>query len=168
MIGIASIFIVLVIVALSLAPGIIHRYIEKHDIELVGREIELQDLNIGWFTGQVEVLGFDMREQDTAQSFVTFDRLFIDLHLWSLPRRFIHLKSLEIESPSIHIVQHGTEFNFDDLLETGSTSNDTTTTELNWHIALEQYRLSLGTINYQNDLQPDLRIDSFEVKFIAS
>ncbi|MCE2497277.1 MAG: hypothetical protein J4F31_11995 [Flavobacteriales bacterium] len=164
--GVVSTFVLLLIAILSLASGLIHRYIEKHDLELVGREITMQDLNIGWLTGQVEVIGFDMREQDTSQSFIAFDRPFLDLHLWGLPRKFIHFKSLEVESPSFHIVQHGTAFNFDDLLESDSTqtvNTDTAASKAKWNVALENYRLSRGAINYQNDLRPDLHIDSFNI-----
>ncbi|QTN38665.1 DUF748 domain-containing protein [Cryomorphaceae bacterium] len=166
--GILAFLFLAVVIILALAPGYIHRYVEKHDVDLVGREIYMDDLRIRWLRAQLEIEGFDMRERDTAVSFITFDRFHADLHLWSLLRGYIHLKRVELDRPMVHVVQDGTEFNFDDLAtatDTDSTAEPLDTSKgSSWHFVLENYHLNDGFILYQSDLQPDLEIDSFEVR----
>ena len=163
--GILTFLSLLVIAIMLLASGIIHRYIEKNDVDLVGREITMDDLSIGWFTAQIEIKGFDIREQDTSISFISYDRLFVDLHIWSLFQGFIHVKEVALENPKVRFVQNGTEFNFSDLLALGATdSPDTTTSEpSSWSIAIENYHLDNGTIFYRSNLQPDLEIPGMNV-----
>ncbi len=151
---------ILLIITLLLAPGIIHRYIEKNDIDLIGREITMDDLSIGWLTAKIEITGFDIKEQDPSISFVSYDRLFLDIHLWSLFQGFIHVKEIALENPKVRLVQNGTEFNFSDLLALGASEKpDSSATESSsWNVAIENYHLDNGTILYQSNLQPDFEI----------
>lgn len=157
--------VLIIIIILQIAPGYIHKYVEANDLELIGREIFIEDLDFSWLSGQCEITGFDMREKDTSVSFLSYDRLFIDLNLWGLTKGYIHVKELQIEAPRVHIYQNGLEFNFSDLIPMEDTVHNESgdKTKSQWHFALENYMLSDGFILYQSELQPELRIDSFEV-----
>lgn len=162
----AIVLALLVLIALILAPGFIHRYIEKNDQIYIGREITLDKLSIQWFTGQLEITGFDLKEQDDTTSFITCDRLFVNVHIWSLFRKGIYLKEVSIENPTFRVVQSGTNFNFSDLLALGASDNkDTVTSEsAPWHMAIENYHLDNGSVLYRSDLQPDLEIKGMSIQ----
>lgn len=165
LLGSLVVMAILLFIALALIPGFIHRYIEKNDLELIGREVTLDEFNVRWLRGEVEIIGFDIKEQDDSISFVTYDRLFVNLHIWSLFRGVFHLKEVSLKNPTIRVVQSGTSFNFSDLTALGnSESQDTSTSEpSSWHVAIENYHVDNGSILYRSELQPDLEINGMNI-----
>ena len=123
-------------------------------MELIGREILIEDIEINYFKGQVEVIAFNLKEKDSEEDFVKFDNFMIDLEYMPLFSGTIHIKASSLDHPVIHIIQNQKTFNFSDLLELGSDSTtvDTTAEESSWHFVLEEFNMTRGSMAYESDL----------------
>ncbi len=64
--------VVTVVVLLSYLPTFLEDYIQENDLELIGREVEVENIDINYFTGKVGIENFKMREEDTSTVFVSF------------------------------------------------------------------------------------------------
>lgn len=157
-------FLLLLAIAMWAAPGYLIRYIEKNDLDLIGREVFIGDLRIGWFTGKVRVEGFEMREQDSSQVFMRIDALETKLSMGGLFKKRIHLPYLHVHRLDVQVAQAGTSFNFDDLAQQEADPQAPEASESEWTFALEDFALLRSAIHYQSDLHPGVEIDSLEVR----
>lgn len=162
---IAGLVVLLLAIVLFTAPAFLKDYLEKNDRELVGREIFMEDLSIGWFSGQLELKGLEIRELDTAKVFLSIDKLTTRISLPALWNRQVFIRSLNVEGLSLEIVQEGTRFNFDDLYLSTETETDSLgVPEANpWRFTLENIALRDGELNYHSDIAPFLGFDSIAV-----
>ena len=159
----------LIIVAiLILLPGYIRSYIEKHDTELVGREITIADIDINYFTASLEITDFEMKEADGETSFLSFDRMFADAHLWSVFKKHLVVNKYHLNGARIRVVQDGLHFNFDDLIALAATADSTAMEEKDeadpWHITIKNVDLRKNSLSYESDLHPQLSFDSIRVQ----
>lgn len=166
-VGIA--FLAVVLILLIALPGIIRNYIEKHDQELIGREITIQNIDVNYFTATLEIDGFDMKEADGETSFLSFNRMYAEAHIWSLFKKHIVIKKYHLDGAVIRVEQDGPHFNFDDLLalviesDTAGVEKETDEAEP-WHITMQDVDLRRNTLYYESDLHPLLSFESVRVQ----
>ena len=67
---IIGVIVLLVAITLLLAGPIAKHYIQKHDTELVGREITIDKLRVNPFAGKIKLTGFTLYEDDGQHAFV--------------------------------------------------------------------------------------------------
>lgn len=153
-----------IVVFLFFLPNIAKNYIEEHDQELIGREIEIDRLSINYFTMTVRFHGFLMREKKISDAFVSFDLLEVNLNPWSLFKHTIHIEEIKLNKLYAQVLQDGSHFNFDDLMVSNDT--DTLTVEEDsepWHIVIENLDFRKGSLAYESDFQPRLQFDSIRI-----
>ena len=115
-----GVILLLVIVAIAvvlcyLGP-IVERYVEKNDIELIGRRLEMDDLSINLFKGNATVDNVILYEDDDTTPFAEIGRAELSLDIWDILDEEIHVTRAHFVNPVIRIDQYGERFNFDDML----------------------------------------------------
>lgn len=134
-------------------PWVVEWYIESHDKELVGRQVEIEDLHFNILTGGVTVDKLVVFEADSTLPFVQVERIHVDLEWWSILFGTYALGELSIDQPQITILQHGATFNFDDLVNRfTAVDSSATPPEPAEPVAyrVENFRLSQGTFTYDD------------------
>ena len=151
--------ILLCVALLTLAATIIwlgpitERVVERYDKELVGRRLQMSNLRIKLFKGELSVDSLRLYEANDSTTFVTLNRFDTKLELRDIFDNHIRLSHITLGEPSAQIVQHPTSFNFDDMLEYISTKYTSTEEEEveegePWKISIENIRLERGLVNY--------------------
>ena len=127
--------------------------VEKYDKELVGRRLQLSNLRIKLFTGELSVDSIRLYEANDSTTFVSLNRFDTKLELRDILDNHIRLSHITLEEPSAQILQHPESFNFDDMLEYISTKYQSSEEEEDvesepWKISIEQIKLERGCIAY--------------------
>ena len=118
--------IAIVIIVLIVLPTIIKNYAINNSKELAGRQIDIGNLKVNYFTGTLKLIDFKMFEQDEQTEFVSFDTLIVDTEIY---RYFINEKVLEklyLKGLLVNTVQIDSTFNFDDLVAFHKAGIDST------------------------------------------
>jgi hypothetical protein len=161
-----GILIAIVVIALVSLPTYLESYIEDNDRELLGREISIENIDINYFTGELLIEGFSIREIDHSTIFTSFDRLTLDLEITDLIAGDAYITSFYIDGLFARVTQDGTSFNFDDLLELGSTTDSTSVEEESetMHFTLENFQINGASIEYSSDIHPKAQFDSIHIQ----
>lgn len=116
LIVLGSIIGLLLVVLLLLSP-IAKRYVEKHDQELIGREVTIGKLWVNPILGTVRIKDLTLYEEDGTTSFVHFDRFKTKIKLRELLRHRIWVKRATLSGLNVNVEQDRDWFNFNSLLE---------------------------------------------------
>lgn len=108
--------IIAVAVVLCYLGPIVEKYVEKNDIELIGRRLEMDNLSINLFKGNATVDNVILYEEDDTTPFAEIGRAELSLDIWDILDDHIHVTRAHFVNPVIRIDQQGSEFNFDDML----------------------------------------------------
>lgn len=132
---------------------IVERYVERNDMELVGREVEMEALSIKLFSGSVEVDNLVLYEEDAAEEFVHIDNIKATIELGDIFDKHIHITSLELRNPRVGIIQRGAIFNFDTLVayileEYLNDELDGDTESVPWRVTIENVAIEGGELAY--------------------
>jgi hypothetical protein len=160
---VVGILLVLFIIILALVPSLAENYIEKNDLELIGREIEIDDIDLNYFNGQLVVKGFDLKELESDETFVSFDDLLVDLKLSELLDNSIFVEKLRLNGLFAQVLQQGERFNFDDLLSLDSDTTSSSDESGDMRLTLADIECSANRIVYRSDLLPELKVDSLRL-----
>jgi len=149
----ASILVFLLIFAfLGLAmPEIIRRQSIDWVNQNTERQLAIEDVSFNPLNGQLSVYGLSFSEAGSEESFVSFDRLVINVNISSVWRLSPIIDRLELHGPTVRIVKlELNKFNFSDLLELGGSEEATTsTTEAEpLQFAVNNIIVSGGTIDF--------------------
>lgn len=106
----------MLIAALLVSP-IAKWYIQKHDTELTGREINIGNLWANVFNGSVKINDLTLFEEDGATPFVAFAKFDTRIKLRALLSRQLVVKHLLLSEMKVNIEQDSTWFNFNSLLD---------------------------------------------------
>ncbi|TYT75924.1 DUF748 domain-containing protein [Desulfobotulus mexicanus] len=86
--------------------------------QLLGRTVSIEQIRVNPFTLSVTVREFEIREKDGKDSFVSFERFYVNAEILSLIQRSLILKAVELEKPEIHLARFSDmTFNFSDIIE---------------------------------------------------
>lgn len=142
------VFVLLLIVALIIAPGVTKNYINNHGKELAGRTIHIEKLKYNWFTSTLRIAGLKYFEKNDKDVFVSADTFMVNLKPLRLLGNELHIQQLRVVNPYGQFIQNDTVFNFDDLLVFFSSTDSTETTEGN----SEPLKLNLNNLEMKNGL----------------
>ena len=107
----------LVIIALLLVSPIAKSYIQKHDKELVGREVTIQSLRLNLLAGKLKLKDLVIYEEDGVSPFIRIDRFETKVKLWDLLHRQVTVKRLLFSGLKLNIQQDRSWFNFNSLID---------------------------------------------------
>ena len=151
--------ILLCVALLTLSAAIIwlgpitERVVERYDKELLGRHVQMSNLRIKLFKGEMSLDSLRLYEANDSTTFVALNRFDTKLEIRDIFDRHIRLSHITLSEPSAEISQRPTSFNFDDMLEYIATKYQSTEEEdieqsEPWKISIENIRLERGVINY--------------------
>ena len=123
--------IVLVIVALKIAPGIAKNYVVDHSEELIGRKMKIENVEFSPFTFTVTVDDFAIFEPDGTTPFVAFEKFRINVNPTRLIAKEISVSEIYLKGLYTRVAQRGDLFNFSDILNkfAADSTADTTAKE---------------------------------------
>lgn len=162
------VFVLLLIIALIIAPGVAKNYINNHGKELAGRTIQIEKLKYNWFTSTLCINGFKYFEANDKDVFVSADTFMVNLRPLRLLADELNIQQLRVVNPYGQFIQKDTVFNFDDLVAFFSSSDSTETTTENSEplkLNLNNLEMKNGSINY-TDLEIDHTFKLKEASFL--
>lgn len=108
--------VVIILIAMMLAPGIARRYTINHSKELFGRQIDLDKIKINYFTSTIRLINFKMYETNEQDVFVSFDTLLVNTEPLRLFNDELVVEEFYLKGLQTRIIQNDSVFNFDDLI----------------------------------------------------
>lgn len=145
------------VVVLALAAAIIwlgplaEWYVEKYDAELIGRRVEMDELRIKIFKGEMTADNVILYEADNQTNFARLGSLDAAMALGDLFDKHIHITRLNVGEAYVRIDQNVDEFNFDDMLtfiaETYASEKETADSEP-WMITLDNVAIKESHFAY--------------------
>ena len=71
LLGLIAVLVLAIGVVVAMLGPIVEAYVEKHDRELLGRELTMENLRVKLFTGEVSVENLTLYEADDAEIFAS-------------------------------------------------------------------------------------------------
>ena len=103
--------------AITWLGPIVEWYVEKHDMELVGRRIEMDNLRIKLFSSEASVDNLILYEADDSTHFARIGHLEAEIALSELFSNHVHITRAYADEAYLRIDQDVEEFNLDDMIE---------------------------------------------------
>ena len=116
LISLVTLIVVAIALALCYTGPIAEWYVEKYDTELFGRNIEMDNLRIKLFKGEIAADNVVLYEVDNETPFARIDKLNATMALDKVFDNHIHITRLDLIRPHLNIEQEGDRFNFDDII----------------------------------------------------
>ena len=107
----------LLLAAVLLVSPIAKWYIEKHDKELIGRELTIGKLWVNVVSGTVKLEDVTLYEDDAKTSFVSFDHFDTRIRVRDLFDNRLWVKHALLSGLKVNIQQDRTWFNFDSMVQ---------------------------------------------------
>ena len=107
----------LLLAAMLLVSPITKWYIEKHDKELIGRELTIGKLWVNVVSGTVKINDLTLYEDDATTPFVSFDHFDTRIKVWDLLDNSLWVKHALLSGLKVNIEQDRTWFNFDSMVQ---------------------------------------------------
>ena len=105
------------IAAYFILPPVLKSYLVKTLTENLHREVALKEISVNPLRLTVTLESFQIKDRESNDNFVSFDRLFLNIDTFSLFRRALILKEITLTNPFIGITRHEDgSYNFSDLL----------------------------------------------------
>lgn len=157
-----------VLIAILFSGPIAKYVLEKYDTEWIGREMEVDDLDVYLLSGGVNAKSLVFFEADGKTEFLTVDRLKGKIRLWPLLSRRVEIDTLYLGNPICGIVQDGETFNWDDLVAFYASDSDPARVQdkkgSSWEVNIRGIHLDNGEVTYQNrGLTDGYAVDQFNL-----
>ena len=124
---ILGVVIFLLLAANFLAAPITKKYLEKHDKEMIGRELNIWDIDVNLFTGDLRIKDLTLFEENDTTPFVSFERFETRIKWRDLFSRRLQIKEATLSGLNVNVEQDHDWFNFNSLMErfaSDSTKSD--------------------------------------------
>ncbi len=151
---ILGIVVGLVLAVLLFVSPIAKWYVEKHDTELIGRELTIDRLRINLLAGSVNLGGVTLYEDDAKTSFVSFDNFKTDIKMRDLLDNRLWVNYLNLEGLNVNVIQNDSIFNFTSLINhfASDEPKEEKESSSNFGLIFNDINLSKSIIRY-NDVQ---------------
>lgn len=153
------------VISYLILPAAAEWYIEANDEELIGRRLEVEDIDFNLLTGGITVEQLTLYEPDKQTSFFQFSEFYVNLEWWQLLSGTYGLGELRLVEPMVTIRQRGSSLNVDDLTARFS-STDTVQAAPTEPASYEvrQVKVVNGVFAYQQtDLQAEVKLNRMNV-----
>ncbi len=85
--------------------------------EALNRPVSIKNIRFNPFALTADIEGLDIKDKNSTDPFVSFDKLFVNIQTMSLFKLGLVAKEIRLEKPDIHLARLSeTEFNFSDLI----------------------------------------------------
>ena len=148
-----------------LAGPVAKNYVEKHDNELVGREVSIEKVHTNLLLGRLKIKGLTVFEDDGVTPFFKMDEFAINVRLRDLLKHRFWVRKMSLLGWRVSIQQDRTWFNFNSIIDHFSSDEPTPEKKKS-----SDYRLVFNdvTINRSWIRYEDLSIGSdFQLRNVA-
>ena len=114
---VVGVILVLLLLAIVCAGPITKWYLEKHDKELIGRELTIGKLWVNVFSGTVKIEDVTLYEDDAKTAFVSFEHFDTRIKVKDLFDNRLWVKHALLSGLKVNIQQDRTWFNFDSMVQ---------------------------------------------------
>ena len=144
--------IAILLIALLLVSPIAKSYIEKHDKELIGRELTIDKLRINLLAGKVKINELVLYEDDGATPFVSFNRFETKVRLRDLLSHCLYIKKVLLSGLDVNIEQDRTWFNFSSMVDHFSSDDPKPEKKKssNFGLVFNDITIEKGRISYED------------------
>jgi uncharacterized protein involved in outer membrane biogenesis/acylphosphatase len=106
------------IIGFFILPPVLKYVMIKNLSEKLGRTITIQKIKVNPFMLSVSVSGFDIKEKEGADTFFSFQELYVNLQTASIFKRGVVLREVRIYMPYAKLVRNeDLTYNFSDLIK---------------------------------------------------
>lgn len=146
LIVIGAVFVLLLLVNFLAGP-IAKNYVQKHDNELIGREMSIGKLSTNIITGKLKIKNLTLFEDNGVTPFVSFERFETKIRWRDLFSHNLWVKQATLSGLNVNLEQNRDWFNFNSLLnQFASDSTKKETSGLGW--VINDIQLEKGDIRY--------------------
>ena len=146
LIVIGAVFLLLLLVNFLAGP-IAKNYVQKHDKELIGREMSIGKLSTNIISGKLKIRNVTLFEDNGVTPFVSFERFETKIRWRDLFSRNLWVKQATLSGLNVNLEQNRDWFNFNSLLDQfASDSTKKETSGLGW--VINDIQLEKGDIHY--------------------
>ncbi len=121
--------LVLLVAALKVAPTIAKNYVVNHSEELIGRKMNIANIDFSPTTFTVTVDTFAIYEPDGTTPFVAFEKFRINVNPTRLLAKEISVSEIYLKGLYTRVIQNGDRFNFSDILDKLAEGDSTETAD---------------------------------------
>ena len=96
--------VVLLLLLINFLAGPIARgYVEQHDKEWIGRELNIGKINVNLFSGRLKIKDLTLFEEDGITPFVSFEQFETKIRLRDLFNRRLQVKQAKLSGLNINV-----------------------------------------------------------------
>ena len=117
LLSVVGIIAVLLLLVSALSGPIAKNYVEKHDKELLGRELSVKRVGVNLFSGKLNINELTLFEDDGTTPFVQVDRFETKLKLHDLLNHRLWVRQALLLGLKVNVEQDRDWFNFNSLRE---------------------------------------------------
>jgi len=169
------VIVLIITIFLFLLSTFTRNYLVKNSDSLVGRKISIGEIHFNYLKISIDIKDFVMFEENSIDSFITFNELYINFNPWTLIRNEYSFSEIRLINPYTQIVQNADHFNFSDLIpKDDSVGVEEQANNEEIKFTIQNIKIDQGKINYidvpkdnlvkLNDLGLDLPIISWNNK----
>ncbi len=138
LITLGVLLLVLVVIMIIISPFAKY-YVEKHDVDLIGREVTIGWAYVNPLTGYVHLHDVKVYELQGDSVFVSAKGASANFALFKLLSRQVEIEHLSVDHPWGKIVQKKDSLNFDDVIDRLDGNESDTARQIvrnDWHVTL--------------------------------
>jgi uncharacterized protein involved in outer membrane biogenesis len=110
-----GVIVVIMVAAYFILPPVLKSFLVKTLTENLHRQVTLQEISVNPLRLTVTLKSLQIKDRESNDSFISFDRLFLNIDTFSLFRRALILKEITLTNPFIRITRHEDgSYNFSD------------------------------------------------------
>jgi flagellar motor protein MotB len=145
-------FVVFSITGFLVLPPVLKSLVTKKLSEQLHREVTIRQIKVNPFMLSVTVRGFTVKERNKPDTFVSFDKLYVNLQSISLLKRGLIIHELKLVKPYVNIRRNpDLLYNFSDILKSGQArpaSGKKTTAPTAMRFSVNNIQILNGSIDF--------------------
>lgn len=92
-------------------------YVQKHDTELIGRELTIDKLHVNVLTGRARITNLTLFEDDAKTPFLQFKEFDTRIRILPMLKNTFNVRHLKLTGLKVNVEQQGDKFNFTSLID---------------------------------------------------
>lgn len=138
----------LVLLVSVLVSPVAKWFVEKHDVDIIGREVTMDNLKANIFNGKVEIEGFKASEENFKQQFLSFDTLAVQIKLLKLLKHEVELSYIHLTGLDGNVVMTDNGLNFMSIVRRFQKDKPKEDKKSKWTVKLYDIVLKQGALTY--------------------
>jgi uncharacterized protein involved in outer membrane biogenesis len=169
---IVGLFVLFSFIGFFVAPPVIKSILLKRLSDTLHRDISIESFRINPYAFSVTVKGFDMKERQTGEPFISFDELYVDIEAMPLLKKALIVKEIRLIKPYIKVVRKGDEsYNFSDIIKGTTKEADEKGKSTPAIFSINNIRILNGCIDFYDmvkDMHHTVRDMHIAIPFISN